>query len=136
LVRSHSRGLQCTPLSRRTRRGASRRPRAARAPMTRRSLLALLTTLATELVALGARAEPSALNTSDEARVALVWIFGDDDATNPPDASEPPSPAASIGDRTGYDALVSGYRSRYTGRENRVELRLHGSAPGFVPSLT
>ena len=74
-------------------------------------------------------------NVSEGVGVALVWIYGDDDALRSPDAGETPSPAAGIGDRAGYDPLLSGYRSRYTGRENRLELRVRGSAPGFVPRL-
>jgi hypothetical protein len=69
------------------------------------------------------------------AHAALVWIFGDDDAMNAPNESTPASPAANIGDRSGYDPLVSGYRSRYTGRENRVELRLGAEARDLVPAL-
>lgn len=69
------------------------------------------------------------------ARAALVWIFGDDDVGHAPDATVPPSPAASIGDRPGYDPLGVGYRSRYTGREQRLELRMRGEAAGLVPAL-
>jgi hypothetical protein len=72
---------------------------------------------------------------SEGVRVALVWIYGDDDALHSPDASETPSPAADIGDRAGYDPLLSGFSSRYTGRENRLELRVRGSAPGLLPEL-
>jgi hypothetical protein len=81
------------------------------------------------------RAEPPVAAPTESARVALVWIYGDDDAFGPSNASEPGSPAPSIGDRPGYDSLAPGYRSRYTGRENRVELHVRGSAPGFVRSL-
>jgi hypothetical protein len=80
--------------------------------------------------------EPDENSPTARATTALVWIFGDDDTFNPPNSSTPPSPAASIGDRSGYDPLVSGYRSRYTGRENRLELRLRGEASDLVPSLT
>jgi hypothetical protein len=89
------------------------------------------------LFAGSARTEPASTpERSSDVRIALVWIFGDDDALNPPNESTPPSPAASIGDRPGYDPVVSGYRSRHTGRENRFELRLRGAARDFVPALT
>jgi hypothetical protein len=94
-------------------------------------------TLGLVLTATGpAFAEPSEpAQPEASARAALVWIFGDDDVFRPPNESSPPSPAAGIGDRAGYDPLVSGYASRYTGRENRLELRLRGEASDFVPSL-
>jgi hypothetical protein len=92
----------------------------------------LFVTLIAPCVAAEPVAEPKA---SEGVRVALVWIYGDDDAFHSPDASETPSPAAGIGDRAGYDPLLSGYRSRYTGRENRLELCVRGSAPGLVPRL-
>jgi hypothetical protein len=88
------------------------------------------------LMAPCAAAEPAAdPEASEGVRVGLVWIYGDDDALHSPDASETPSPAAGMGDRAGYDPLFSGYRSRYTGRENRLELRVRGTAPGLVPRL-
>jgi hypothetical protein len=65
-------------------------------------------------------------------RTSLVWIFGDDDVLHAPGASTPPSPAASIGDRPGYDELLAGQSSRFTGRENRSELDVEGVAPGFL----
>lgn len=65
-------------------------------------------------------------------RTSLVWIFGDDDALHAPADTTPPSPAAGIGDRPGYDELFEGLSSRYTGRENRSELELDGCAPGFA----
>jgi hypothetical protein len=103
--------------------------------MTDRAVLAVA--LAALLRSAPASAEsPNAPTTEERARVALVWIFGDDDVFNPPDASEPPSPAANIGDRPGYDPIAPSYDSRYTGRENRFELRLEAAAPGLVPSLS
>ncbi len=62
----------------------------------------------------------------------LVWIFGDDDVLHAPGDVTPPSPAAGIGDRPGYDELFEGQSSRYTGRENRSEVDLDGVAPGFA----
>ncbi|HEX6272123.1 MAG TPA: hypothetical protein VFZ53_03760, partial [Polyangiaceae bacterium] len=103
--------------------------------MTRRTFAT--TALCLVLTAAGrAVAEPSdATAPRASARAALVWIFGDDDALRPPNEATPPSPAASIGDRPGYDPLVAGYGSRYGGRENRVELRLRGEARDLVPAL-
>jgi hypothetical protein len=69
-------------------------------------------------------------------RTSLVWVFGDDDVTHAPAETAPPSPGAGIGDRPGYDSLFDGIASRYTGRENRSELRLDGDAPGLFPRLT
>src|SRR5688572_14360681 len=103
--------------------------------MTRKAAPAVA--LASLLHASTALAESSnEAETAEQARVALVWIFGDDDVFNPPDESALPSPAANIGDRPGYDPLAVGYDSRYTGRENRLELRLSGRAPGLVPSFS
>src|SRR6187431_997987 len=69
-------------------------------------------------------------------KASLVWILGDDDAFHAPGDVSPPSPAPSIGDRPGYDSLFEGSSSRFTGRENRLEIRLAGAAPGFHPALT
>ncbi|HVR20539.1 MAG TPA: hypothetical protein VMS65_12605 [Polyangiaceae bacterium] len=105
--------------------------------MTRRAFVRLALVLVGLLASGTARTEAASTPVrSNDVRVALVWIFGDDDALNPPNESSPPSPAASIGDRPGYDPVVSGYRTRYTGRENRLELRLRGAARDFVPALT
>jgi hypothetical protein len=104
--------------------------------MTARHVFAGRVGAAVLLISRASSAEsPATVESPGGARVALVWIYGDDDVLGPSNASEPPSPAASIGDRPGYDSLASGYRSRYTGRENRVELHLRGSAPGFLRSL-
>jgi hypothetical protein len=87
------------------------------------------------LLAMPARAErrndeaPTQVSTA--TKTSLVWILGDDDVFSPPDQTVPPSPATSIGDRAGYDALFEGSSSRYTGRENRLELRLAGEATGL-----
>ena len=69
-------------------------------------------------------------------KTSLVWLFGDDDVTHAPAEVSPPSPGSGIGDRPGYDSLLDGFASRYTGRENRSELRLDGDAPGLFPRLT
>ena len=90
--------------------------------------------LSAALGASAARAEPLPDATSG-THAGLVWIFGDDDVGHAPDATVPPSPAASIGDRPGYDPLAPGYRSRYTGREQRLELRMHAEASDLVTSL-
>lgn len=82
-----------------------------------------------------ARAE-DAIPADTRITTSLVWILGDDDALHAPADSTPPSPAPSIGDRSGYDGLFEGLASRYTGRENRSELRLRGEAPGLLPGLT
>ena len=82
------------------------------------------------LLAAKGHAEPNA-----GARTSLVWIVGDDDAFHAPSETTPPSPAPSIGDRGGYDSLFEGSSSRYTGRENRLELRLSGRSRGFHPLL-
>ncbi len=109
---------------------------APRAATVRSGGFAVAAGLAVLLFARVSRAEPpDETLSSGGARVALVWIYGDDDAFSPSNATEPSSPAASIGDRPGYDSLAPGYRSRYTGRENRVELHVRGAAPGFVRSL-
>jgi hypothetical protein len=76
-----------------------------------------------------ARGEPAA--SAVTLRTSLVWIYGDDDVLHAPADTVPPSPASGIGDRPGYDGLFDGATSRYTGRENRSELDLDGSAPGF-----
>ena len=68
-------------------------------------------------------------------KTSLVWIFGDDDVTHAPSDASPASPGSGIGDRPGYDSLFDGLASRYTGRENRSELRLDGDAPGLFPRL-
>jgi hypothetical protein len=67
-------------------------------------------------------------------RTSLVWIYGDDDVLHAAGDSVPPSPASGFGDRPGYAALFEGYASRYTGRENRSEIDLDASAPGFSPA--
>jgi hypothetical protein len=69
------------------------------------------------------------------ANFRLHWLFGDDDVLHPPDAARPPSPASAIGDRTGYDPLLRELGGRFTGRENRAELRVLLAAPSFVPGL-
>jgi hypothetical protein len=107
-----------------------------RAAISRNGGFAVGAGIAILLFARVSRAEPPSESRSDaDARVALVWIYGDDDAFGPSNATEPVSPAASIGDRPGYDLLAPGYRSRYTGRENRVELHVRGTAPGLFRSL-
>jgi hypothetical protein len=68
-------------------------------------------------------------------RASLVWILGDDASSGRPGETTPPSAAVSIGDRPGYDGLFEGLSSRYTGRENRLELRLAGDAAGIHPAL-
>jgi len=75
-------------------------------------------------------------DTTARVRTSLVWIWGDDDVLHAPGDSTPPSPGAGIGDRPGYDGLFEGLASRYTGRENRSEVRLEGEAPGLLPRLT
>jgi hypothetical protein len=80
-----------------------------------------------------AQAEPSA---SATPRVSLVWIFGDDDVLSGRGSASEVSPAASIGDRSAFDGVFEGVSSRFTGRENRLELRLAAEAPGFVRALT
>jgi hypothetical protein len=105
--------------------------------MTRRAPPIVVLSVATLSHAAAVLAEPSSAPTTDErARVALVWIFGDDDVSNPPDRDSLPSPAANIGDRPGYDSIAPGYDARYTGRENRLELRLAAAAPSLVPSVS
>jgi len=104
--------------------------------------LALLGTLALPRPAFGDAdskvASPAARSAgapdhSATLRTSLVWIFGDDDALHAPSDATPPSPAAAIGDRSGYDDVLEGQSSRYTGRENRSELDLDAFAPGFAP---
>lgn len=73
---------------------------------------------------------------SSQLTTSLVWIFGDDDVLHAPGDATPPSPAAGLGDRPGYDELFEGFASRYTGRENRSELLLDATAPGLAPRLT
>ncbi|HEX6764271.1 MAG TPA: hypothetical protein VF103_02310 [Polyangiaceae bacterium] len=104
--------------------------------MTRPFLRAIGTGLAGWFVTGVLAAEPRDPERSRDVGVALVWIFGDDDVFGAPDARVPPSPAASIGDRPGYDPIGTGFRSRYTGRENRLELRLRGAADDLIPSLS
>lgn len=105
--------------------------------MTRRASPTVVLSIATLSHAATVVAEPSSAAATDErARVALVWIFGDDDVENPPDAGSPPSPAANMGDRPGYDPIAPGYDARYTGRENRLELRLSAAAPSVVPRVS
>jgi hypothetical protein len=104
--------------------------------MTRR-VLAIATLWLVSSAPARVEAEPSEPKLPEaSARAALVWIFGDDDVLRPPNETTPPSPAANIGDRPGYEPLVAGYGSRYTGRENRLELRLRGEARDLVPALT
>jgi hypothetical protein len=79
-----------------------------------------------------AQAEPSA---SATPRASLVWIFGDDDVLSGRESAAEVSPAASIGDRSAFDGLFEGLSSRFTGRENRLELRLGAEAPGFVRAI-
>lgn len=92
------------------------------------------------LLALCGMAPPSRAQTEPSAsatpRVSLVWILGDDDVLGGAPSSSEVSPAPSIGDRTGFDGLFEGLSSRYTGRENRLELRLAAEAPGFFPDVT
>jgi hypothetical protein len=68
--------------------------------------------------------------------VSLVWIFGDDDVLSGRETASDVSPAPSIGDRPGFDGPFEGLNSRFTGRENRLELRLAAEAPGFVPAVS
>jgi hypothetical protein len=82
-----------------------------------------------------ALAEGSVAGTA-RLRTSLVWIWGDDDVLHPPADRAPPSPGPGIGDRAGYAALYEGFSSRYTGRENRSELRLLGEAPGLIAGIT
>jgi hypothetical protein len=81
------------------------------------------------------KSEPSS-NVSPRVAFGLVWIYGDDDALHAPSETRPVSPAASVGDREGYDGVASGLSSRYSGRESAFELGLHAAAPGFVPRLS
>jgi hypothetical protein len=80
-----------------------------------------------------AQTEP---NASATPRVSLVWILGDDDVLVGAAPTSEVSPAASIGDRTAFDGLFEGLNSRFTGRENRLELRLAAQAPGFFRDVT
>jgi len=94
-----------------------------------------LTALAALVSPRAARAE-GAVAGAARLQTSLVWIWGDDDVLHPPADRSPPSPAAGIGDRAGYAALYEGFASRYTGRENRSELRLRGEAPGLLAGVT
>jgi hypothetical protein len=100
--------------------------------MKRRPVLAWLV-VATALHASPSHAEEAP--GTPAPRTSLVWILGDDDVRHAPSETSPPSPAPSIGDRGGYDALFEGASSRYTGRENRLELGLSGKSRGFHPLL-
>jgi hypothetical protein len=82
------------------------------------------------LFARALRAEP--IERTPGLRTSLVWIFGDDDVLHAPADTTPASPGASAGDRAGFGALTEGRSSRYSGRENRSELELDASAPGFL----
>lgn len=96
--------------------------------------LAFLVVLAVTFAVGRVRAEEAAPSASATPRVSLAWIFGDDDVL----AGVPSevSPAPSIGDRQGFDGLFERLSSRFTGRENRLELQLAAQAPGFVPAVT
>jgi hypothetical protein len=69
-------------------------------------------------------------------RASVTWLFGDDDALHAPSAVRPASPAPSVGDRAGYDALATGAASRFTGRENELTVGLSGTARGFLPGVS
>ena len=95
--------------------------------------LSALILLGCGLLAPPLRAEGAAQG-PPRVRTSLIWIFGDDDVLHAPGDTSPPSPGAGFGDRRGYDGLFEGQSSRYTGRENRSELVLEGTAPGPSPA--
>jgi hypothetical protein len=67
---------------------------------------------------------------------SVTWLFGDDDALHAPSEVRPASPAASVGDRPGYDGLTTGVASRFSGRENELLLGVSGAAPGFLRGIS
>jgi hypothetical protein len=69
-------------------------------------------------------------------RGTITWLFGDDDALHAASDVRPASPAASVGDRAGFDGLGTGLDSRFTGRENQLVLGVTALAPGFFPGVS
>jgi hypothetical protein len=67
---------------------------------------------------------------------SVIWLFGDDDALHAPSDVRPASPAASVGDRAGYDGLATGAASRFSGRENELLLGVSAAAPGFLRGIS
>jgi hypothetical protein len=77
-----------------------------------------------------ARAQESGVATVRSNSTLSFW-FGDDDVLHANSAS----PAADIGDRPGFSALVDDRVARNTGRENQSELVLSLARPGFWPHV-
>ncbi|HEY3495649.1 MAG TPA: hypothetical protein VGK73_13220 [Polyangiaceae bacterium] len=105
----------------------------SRGPALALAWIAVETALA--LVSSRSHAQEATRTPTPAAKTSLVWIVGDDDVGHAPSDVSPPSPGPSIGDRAGYDALFEGSSSRYTGRENRLELGVSGETRGFHPLL-
>jgi hypothetical protein len=99
-------------------------------------LAALLALGSARRAAAETEAERSARAVGVTTRGNATWLFGDDDALHAASDARPASPAASVGDRSGYDGLGTGLDSRFTGRENELVLGVSGTAPGLFPGVS
>lgn len=101
----------------------------------RASRAALFASCALSWCATAVAVEPAPADVSGQPAFRLVWLFGDDDVLHPAAVLRPASPASAVGERAGYDPLVSELRGRFTGRENMLLLDARAEAPAFVPGL-